>query len=45
MMYVPLFLFGAFASVLFGIGLIAGRLADANEIREDEERRQPRNAA
>ena len=44
-MYLPLFAFGIFASILFAIGLVAGKAADRNAIREDEKRRRALDAA
>gem|GEM_PF-3607362 len=39
-MYLPLIAFGVFASILFGIGLIAGKAADQKR-REDKNREHP----
>jgi hypothetical protein len=44
-MYLPLFAFGIFAAILFGIGLAAGKVADRNALREDEKRRHGLHAA
>ncbi len=37
-MYLPLIAFAVFASILFGIGLVAGRAADRIAEREEKER-------
>lgn len=39
-MYLPLFAFGIFGAILFGIGLAAGKAADRLAIEEDEKRRR-----
>jgi len=39
-MYLPLITFGIFASILFGIGLIAGRAADRKTVEEEKERKR-----
>ncbi len=40
-MYLPLIAFAVFASILFVIGLVAGRAADRNAAREEKEREHP----
>jgi hypothetical protein len=39
-MYVPLVTFAVFASILFGIGLVAGRAADRIRLLEEKKRKQ-----
>jgi hypothetical protein len=39
-MYLPLIAFGVFASILFGIGLVAGRAADRKVLEEKERERR-----
>lgn len=37
-MYLPLITFAVFASILFAIGLVAGKAADRKTLRERQER-------
>jgi hypothetical protein len=43
-MYLPLIAFAVFASILFGIGLVAGRAADRKTLREQQERERRHTA-
>jgi len=44
-MYLPLIAFGIFASILFAIGLLAGRAADRITLREEKERERQLRAS
>jgi hypothetical protein len=43
-MYLPLITFAVFASILFGIGFVAGRVADRKTLREQQEQERRHTA-